>query len=79
MNFWYILANDSDCLKTLFLDYFEESHEYHNQIHKNCCCSNYNVSLKLEKADKNDKYYLYHEHDNKFNAEWKKILEKLTT
>jgi hypothetical protein len=75
-DFWYMLANEPSCLRTPFLDHFEEPEEFRVHIRKNRCCSNCNPNLQLGKLDN---HYLYSERGNSLNAKRKNVLELITT
>lgn len=75
-NFWYMLANEPGCLRSRFLDHFDEPQEFRMHIRKDRCCSNCNPDRQLGKLDK---HYLYAERGNSLNARRKKVLELITT
>ena len=75
-NFWYMLANETDCLRLRFLAHFNEPKKFHVRIRKDRCCSNCNPELNLDELDK---YYLYNERGNNINKRRKLMLERLTS
>ena len=75
-NFWYMLGNDSSCLRSRFLDHFDEPQEFRIHIRKDRCCSNCNPGLQLGNLDN---HYLYTERGNGLNAKRKTYLVKLIT
>lgn len=75
-NFWYMLANESSCLRARFLDYFNEPQEFRIHIRKDRCCSNCNPDFQLGKLDN---HYMYCERGNSLNVKRKKVLEMITT
>jgi superfamily II DNA helicase RecQ len=75
-NFWYMLMNETGCLRTRFLDHFDEPQEFRVHIRMDRCCSNCNPEHHLGKLEN---HYLYCENGNRLNARRKKVLEQITS
>ena len=67
--------NESGCIRTQFLDFFNEPQEFRDNIRGNRCCSNCNPELQLGPLDQ---HYLYSEHGNKLNDRRKTVLGLIT-
>lgn len=76
-DFWYSLANESRCLRELFLDQFDEPQQFRTNTERGRCCSNCNPNeLGLHTIHA---HHLHQERALKSTAGEKRIMQHLMT